>query len=129
MNGKLLLDTNAVIAVFAGDASALAVVSPADECFISSIVLGELFYGARHSSRMTDNLNRIQKFCDATTVLSCDAGTASEYGTVKSQLRAKGRPIPENDVWIAAVAVQYGIPLLSCDQHFDDVPGLRRIQW
>lgn len=129
MSGKYLLDTNAVIAVFAGDVRVLSLVSPADECFLASTVLGELFYGAEHSSREDDNVKRIQGFCDTVTVLSCDAKTAAEYGRIKNQLRVKGKPIPENDVWIAAIAVQYQLRLLSCDQHFDDVDGLIRIQW
>ena len=129
MNGRFLLDTNAVIGVFAGDTGVLSIVSPAAECFLSSIVLGELFYGAQLSSKGDDNIKKIQAFCDTVTVLSCDQETAAEYSRIKSQLRDTGKPIPENDVWIAAIAAQYQLPLLSRDQHFDEVNGLNRVSW
>lgn len=129
MNGKVLLDTNAVIAIFADDASVLAIASQAAECFLPSIVLGELLYGAQHSSNVRKNLARIDAFCKTVPVLSCDETTAAEYGRIKNQLRTKGRPIPENDIWISAVAAQYQLGLLSNNEHFDHVDGLDRQSW
>lgn len=129
MNGKTLLDTNAVIAVFANDAAVLAIVSRADECFLPSIVLGELYYGAHHSAKVADNVAQLQAFRDTVTLLPCDEETAVGYGRIKAELRRKGRPIPENDIWIAAIAAQYQLELLSNDEHFDDVDGLNRKSW
>ena len=129
MSGKVLLDTSAVIAVFANNASVLAITSQATECFLPSIALGELLYGAQHSSRVQDNLARIDAFCTMLSVLSCDKETAAEYGRIKNELRTKGRPIPENDIWIAAIAAQYELELLSNDEHFDHVDGLVRPAW
>jgi tRNA(fMet)-specific endonuclease VapC len=129
MNGKTLLDTNAVIAVFANNAAVLATVSQVSECFLPSIVLGELYYGAYQSAKVADNLARLQAFCDTVTLLPCDSETAAEYGRIKNQLRTKGRPIPENDIWIAAIATQNQLELLSNDEHFDEVDGLNRKSW
>src|SRR5688500_18922389 len=98
MAGKFLLDTNIVIALFAADASIQTRLSGAAEVFVPSIVLGELHYGARKSGRPVENTKRVE----ATSVLACDAATASVYGQVKDQLRTKGRPLPENDIWIGA---------------------------
>ena len=78
MNGKILLDTNAVIHVFAGDVGVLAVVAQSAECFLPSIVLGELYYGVNQSAKSPANLARLNAFCETVTILSCDAGTAIE---------------------------------------------------
>src|SRR2546423_528645 len=107
MSGRFFLDTNAVISVFANDAALQARLSGAAEVFISSVVLGELYYGARKSSRVTENLQKINEFAARSAVLGCDGTTAKWYGEIKNSLRAKGRPIPENDIWIAAIAKQY----------------------
>jgi tRNA(fMet)-specific endonuclease VapC len=129
MNGKLLLDTNAVIAIFAGDAEVQVAMRNVVECFLPAIVVGELHYGAQRSSKVAQNVATIQAFCSAATVLPCDEATALEYARIKNALRAKGRPIPENDVWIAAVATQHRLELLSNDVHFDAVNGLTRRSW
>jgi tRNA(fMet)-specific endonuclease VapC len=62
-------------------------------------------------------------------VLGCDVGSAQRYGEIKDQLSKKGRPIPENDIWVAAVALQYDLTLVSRDEHFGLVPGLRAEAW
>ena len=129
MNGSLLLDTNAVIALFAGEAAVQSLLSRADETFIPSIVLGELYYGAHKSGRREENVARLEEFAAAIAVLQCDAGTARFYGQVKNRLRAKGRPIPENDLWIAALALQHELTLASRDQHFEEVERLRVAEW
>jgi tRNA(fMet)-specific endonuclease VapC len=81
-------------------------VATADEVFVPAITLGELYYGARKSPRFEANINRIDAFAATMAILGCDEATARQYGRVKDDLRAKGRPIPENDIWIAAVATQ-----------------------
>ena len=129
MNGKTLLDTNAVIAVFGNDSAVLAIVSRAAKCFLPSIVLGELYYGAQHSAKVAENVATLEAFRDTMALLPCDEDTAVEYGRIKTELRRKGRPIPENDIWIAAIAAQYQLELLSNDEHFDDVHGLNRKSW
>ncbi len=107
MNGKFLLDTNIIIALFGGDVSVKKRLINAEEVFISSTVLGELYFGAHKSSNVKKNLSRIDEFASSSAVLSCDADTARHYGLIKDRLLKKGQPIPENDIWIAAVAQQH----------------------
>lgn len=128
MAGRFLLDTNVVIALFSGDKLVTERFSEA-EVFVPSTALGELYYGARKSAHPSENLARVEQFAGATQVLSCDATTAWFYGEVRDGLRLKGRPIPENDLWIAAIAVQHGLTLATRDDHFNDVDGLKREKW
>ena len=94
-----------------------------------STVLGELYYGARKSAHAAGNLARIDDFAGSVAVLSCDALTAQYYGQIKDRLRLKGRPIPENDIWVASVAQQFGLPLATRDEHFREVDGLAVGVW
>jgi tRNA(fMet)-specific endonuclease VapC len=126
---RFLLDTNIVIALFAGDPAVTGRLAQIAEVFVPSVVVGELLYGARRSSRVADNTARVNELAAATTVLPCDLGTAILYGEIKDQLRLKGRPIPENDVWIAAVARQHSLSLASRDDHFRFVDGLAVEPW
>lgn len=128
MPGKVLLDTNVIIALFAGD-MALSQHFAEAEVLVSSTVLGELYYGAYKSAHAAANLSRIEQFAAAIQVLSCDDMTAQHYGQVKDRLRTKGRPIPENDIWIAAIAQQYSLSLATRDEHFKDVDGLALENW
>jgi len=96
---------------------------------IKPLVLGELYYGASHSSDVTRHTNQVREFASPSLVLGCDAQTAEVYGRVKSALKSKGRPIPENDIWIAAISVQYDLTLASRDKHFSEVDGLKLEHW
>jgi tRNA(fMet)-specific endonuclease VapC len=118
-----------VIALFAGEQPVRERLAECAEVFLSSTVLGELYYGARKSSHATANLGRIEELAAAVTILPCDAITARLYGEIKASLRSKGRPIPENDIWIAAVAEQYGLSLATRDEHFNNVAGLAAERW
>lgn len=112
MSGRFLLDSNIVIAIFAGDSTVLERVAAAEEVFLSAVALGELYYGARKSGRSEANIVRIDEFAAVAAVLGCDAVTAQQYGRIKNNLRVKGRPIPENDIWIAAIAAQHGLTVV-----------------
>jgi len=126
MSGRFLLDTNIVIAIFAGEPAVLERAAAADEVFVPAVALGELYYGARKSVRAETNIARIDDLATSAAVLGCDAVTAQQYGRIKNDLRTKGRPIPENDIWVAAVAVQHGLTVVSRDDHFADVANLPR---
>ncbi|HEV2197955.1 MAG TPA: type II toxin-antitoxin system VapC family toxin [Candidatus Acidoferrum sp.] len=128
MPGKALLDTNVVIAIFSGEKSISEHLSRTEVC-VSSTVLGELYFGARKSANVAANLSKIDQFAAAIQVLSCDAATAQFYGQIKEQLRSKGRPIPENDIWIAAAALQHGLSLATRDDHFKEIDRLRTERW
>jgi len=129
MIGRFLIDTNIVIALFADDAAVQQHLRDAVEVFTPSIVLGELYYGAYKSFRIEENISRINEFASQNSVLMCDTVTAQRYGQIKDGLRKKGRPIPENDIWIAAIALQYDLILVSRDDHFHDVVGLQIEMW
>ena len=129
MNGRFLLDTNIVIALFADDAAVRGHLVDEVEVFVPSIVLGELIYGALKSTRVEANLARLDEFARSNTVLSCDVETAQYYGQIKNTLREKGHPIPENDIWIAAIAMQHDFILTTRDKHFDEVEGLSIEVW
>ncbi len=129
MNGRYLLDTNIVIAIFADEAALRQKLAGAGEVFVPSIVLGELYYGAQKSARIASNVARVGEFAANNIVLVCDTETARQYGEIKRELRAKGRPIPENDIWIAAVAKQHQLTLITRDGHFNNVDGLLIEVW
>ena len=129
MSGRFILDTNIVIAIFNGETSIKEHLLKADEVFISSTVLGELFFGAFKSKRSKTNLKTISNFADSITILNCDKDTAQQYGIVKNKLLDKGKPIPENDLWIAAVAMQNDLILVTRDAHFDEIEELKYEKW
>jgi tRNA(fMet)-specific endonuclease VapC len=129
MNGKYLLDTNIVIALFADDTVVKDNLAKADEVFVPGIAIGELCFGARQSGRVKENLERIDEFVANSVVLGCDAETARRYGEIKNALRIKGHPIPENDIWIAAIARQHDLTLTTRDTHFSEIENLKVTTW
>ena len=129
MNGKFLLDTNIVVRLLNGDAVIENRMENADEPFLSVVALGELLFGAYKSQAVRKNTLRIRKLAERVTGLVCDESTANEFGLIKNALRAKGRPIPENDVWIAAQARQHRLTLVTRDNHFNAVDGLQIERW
>jgi len=129
MNGRFLLDANIVIGIFTEDRAIQQRLAQRPEVLLSTIVLGELYFGAQKSTRLGENLRRIDDLLTEAVPLPCDVGTAYEYGVVRNELRLKGRPIPENDIWLAAHAKQHGLTLVSRDRHFAEVENLRWEQW
>jgi tRNA(fMet)-specific endonuclease VapC len=129
MNGKYLLDTNIIIALFANDENVKKKLADITEIFIPNIVIGELFYGAWKSSRSKENIKRVDELASQSVVLGCDTETARIYGEIKYNLSAKGKPIPENDIWIAAIAIQHGLVLVSRDLHFQALENLTTESW
>jgi tRNA(fMet)-specific endonuclease VapC len=88
-----------------------------------------LYYGARKSARASTNIERIAELAAAVAVLPCDSETAAVYGELKAVLRSRGTPIPENDLWIAAVARQHALMLVTRDAHFSLIPDLPVDRW
>ncbi len=129
MSGKYLFDTNIVIALFAGEAVLSDKIAEAEDISIPAIVIGELFYGAKKSANPEKNSERIESFSTDNLIRNCDTETARWYGRVKNRLRKKGRPIPENDLWIAAIAFQYDLTLVTRDDHFEEVEDLKLAKW
>lgn len=129
MSGSVLLDTNIVIGLFSGDPAILASLSQTDRILIPSIVLGELYFGAYKSAHGDQNIRRIDELVQTSAVLVCDAATAVHYGRIKKTLRERGRPLPENDIWIAALAHQHNLTVVSRDQHFREIETLSTEAW
>ncbi len=128
-DGRFLLDTNVLIALIAGEPAVVAEVRSAAAIFVPAIALGELYYGARKSGRPTENLQVIDRLTAGAAVLVCGPETARRYGETKAELRAAGTPIPENDIWIAALAREHELTLVTRDAHFALVAGLPAVSW
>jgi tRNA(fMet)-specific endonuclease VapC len=129
VSGRYLLDTNVVIAILESEIDLVVRRGRGLETFLNTIVLGELIFGAEKSRRVRENMERIGKLVSICPVFPCDEETARFYGAIKNRLQKKGRPIPENDIWIAASAHQHGLTLASRDPHFDEVEGLPLEAW
>ncbi len=129
MNGRRLLDTNVVIALFADDSALAVKINETEDISVPAVVIGELFYGANKSGRPEENTKRINEFASDNMVLNCDTDTAKWYGKIKNRLREKGRTIPENDIWVAAIALQHDLILVSRDKHFEKVEELKLERW
>ena len=130
MNGKFfVLDTNIVIALFADEVKVKKNIEKADGVFVPVIVMGELFYGAELSTRKEQNLKKLHEFSVTCPLLDCNLETSKHYGAIKSLLKLKGTPIPENDIWIAAIAIQNQLPLSTRDKHFENIKGLKIVRW
>ncbi len=123
---RLLLDTNAYSALMRGHGPLAERVRAAEEILISSIVAGELLYGFRHGTRYPQNRTQLESFLVSRFVrfLPVTLTTADRFGIVAASLRRRAKPIPTNDIWIAAHALETGADLLSFDNHFSEVDGL-----
>lgn len=123
---NVLLDTSAYSALQKGSAAVLDVLRRSDSVAVPSIVLGELHSAFRTGTRREANEARLAQFLGkpSVRVLNITAETALRYAEVDVHLRKKGRPIPRNDVWIAAVAMEHGLTILTLDEHFREIPLL-----
>ena len=124
---RILLDTNVYCAYLQGSQDALDVLVDAAQVYVSVIVLGELKAGFQGGTRSQTNKQRLAQFLSKprVRVLSVDEETSDVFGMIKHQLQSNGTPIPLNDVWIAAQAIQTGAVLATYDRHFEDVAGVR----
>ncbi|MEP7364284.1 MAG: type II toxin-antitoxin system VapC family toxin [Acidobacteriota bacterium] len=127
--GRFLLDTNIIIDLLAGAQAVHSHLEEAVEVFLPAIALGELFFGAAKSGRPAENLAKIERFASGRAIVPCDLDVAREYGRVKQRLKEQGRPIPENDIWIAATAIRHEMTLVTRDGHFNAVDGLQLANW
>ena len=126
---KFLVDTNIISALIKGDESIAKKIESATAIYIPIIVLGELYFGALNSWQIQYNRGVIKKFTTRYKLLLLDEDTSIEYGKVKSKLKKQGTPIPENDIWIAAMAIRHNLKLATRDKHFNQVKTLKIINW
>jgi tRNA(fMet)-specific endonuclease VapC len=123
---RVLLDTNAYSALKRGHPEVARLVRHSQEVLLSSVVAGELLYGFRCGSRFERNLDELDEFAANAfvRVVPVTMTTADRFARIAAALRAKGKPIPTNDIWIAAQAMESGADLLSFDEHFSAIDGL-----
>jgi len=127
--GKLALDTNAVIAYREGISEVCTLIDDADVLIVPVTVIGELLYGALNSAKTRNNEKFVHQFVEYSLVMQIDESVAARYARVRFELKRRGNPIPENDIWIAAACLVLEVPLLTRDDHFNLVPGLPVISW
>lgn len=128
---RILLDTNAYSAIRRGHQAVAERARSATEVLVSSIVAGELLYGFRHGTRYERNLQEFEEFLAEPRVrlLPVTWRTALAFATISTDLRRLGRPIPTNDIWIAAHGVEWGAILVSSDRHFEPIEKLSRFEF
>ncbi len=123
----VLLDTNAYTAFMLGEAETVEVIAFAEKLYLNSVVLGELLGGFAVGTKEANNRAELARFVESPRLelLPITAETADSYALVYAALRHKGQPIPTNDLWIAASALEHGAALLTRDAHFAQIEGLR----
>lgn len=123
---KLLLDTNRLSDALAEDDEVLSKLELAEAVHVPVIALGEIRSGFQGGSRAAKNEMRLQWFLaqDGVSTLSVDSAVSHCYAQIHRALRQQGKPIPTNDLWIAAIAIENGLALYTRDDHFRVVPGL-----
>ena len=129
-HGVYLLDTSILILSLRGDSASRARLATTTTLYLSSIALGELYTGAYGSpTRSNSAVQDIDALAGGEVVLACDAATAQAYGSIKDDLKRQGLSIPDNDLWIAATAIQYQVTLSARDAHFNWIAALQVEQW
>lgn len=129
MSGEIALDTSVAIRFLNGDAAITEKVLALPEIVLPIVVVGELLFGAENSTRPLQNLPRYLEFISACVVVPLGGETAKIYARTRLALKRKGRPIPMNDVWIAAQCIEQGWVLVTDDTDFGYVDGLILEPW
>lgn len=125
----ILLDTNAYVAFSRGPGVVTNLVNNADNLLLSTIVIGELLHGFHNGTRFLENRRLLDEFISMpkVSVLLVTLATADRFGRLMTQLKRLGRPLPSNDVWIAAHAMESGAVLVTFDRHFEEIIGLATV--
>lgn len=129
MNGSVALDTSVAVRFLNGDKAVVAHVLALPTVILPTVVIGELLFGAENSSRSLKNLPRYLEFIKICETVSLDRETAAVYARTRLSLKRKGRPIPMNDVWIAAQCLEHSWLLVTDDSDFGYVDGLMLEKW
>ncbi|MDE0225391.1 MAG: type II toxin-antitoxin system VapC family toxin [Gammaproteobacteria bacterium] len=123
----MILDTNALSAWAEGLAGVEVPLRSTDRLVVPSVVLGEYWFGIRQSRHRTRYQAWLRSYLPLTEVATVTSATADVYADIRLELKRIGKPIPSNDAWVAALARQHALAVLSNDAHFDLVDGVRRI--
>ena len=129
IGNNMILDTNALSAASFGDPAIAKVLTIQPALYVPVIVIGEYRFGIAKSTKRDMTEAWLELFLGAVNVLNIVKSTAQHYADLYLALKQAGTPIPINDVWIAALAIENNLPLLSRDTHFDKLPTLRRVEW
>jgi tRNA(fMet)-specific endonuclease VapC len=129
MSGEIALDTSVAVRFLNGDEVVVSRVLALPEIVLPTVVVGELLFGSENSTRPLQNLPRYLDFIDACVVIQLSKETAAVYAKTRMALKRKGRPIPMNDVWIAAQCLEQGWVLVTDDTDFGYVDGLVLERW
>ncbi len=137
MSTSYLLDSSVLVLSLRQDATTLQRLAKAQALYVSSVALGELYHGAAHSVHVEKSLGEVDGIANSMTILVTDSATAKIYGHVKHVQRTKGLMVPDNDLWIASTALQYGLTLAARDNTLPGLPDLllssgkrkRRLLW
>jgi tRNA(fMet)-specific endonuclease VapC len=123
---KIILDTSAYVGFKRNAVETVAIIVKAELIVFSPVVLGELMFGFRNGSRFKKNMDDLNRFLEHEAVDLAPIGkiTSDRYSRIAAQLRLQGTPIPTNDIWIAAQAMEHGAELITSDKHFDKISGL-----
>ena len=123
---RILLDTSAFSHLMRGNKDIAKLLDEADEVFLSAIVIGELLAGFKSGSKEQHNKSVLHDFLSVENVgvIYIDDETAERYALIHIFLKKSGTPIPTNDIWIAASAMQHGLVLITSDQHFSVLPQI-----
>jgi tRNA(fMet)-specific endonuclease VapC len=123
---KLLLDTSAYVGFKRNIPNVVGIIVGAEWILFSPVVLGELMFGFRSGARFKENMNDLNEFLEHDVVELAQIGktTSDRYSRIATQLKRKGTPIPNNDIWIAAQTMEHGAELIPSDRHFEKIDGL-----
>lgn len=124
IGSRCLLDTSVIIGSFRRINDIGKRLEAMDEIYVPSIVEGELYFGAYNSQNPAKHIMETRAFLQNCRPILPDSATAEIYGSIKAILVKKGNPIPENDIWIAAISQQYSIPLYTLDKHFQSIESI-----
>ncbi len=123
-DNRLALDTNIVIDILNDNQTIIKRYIDYHQIYLPYVVCGELLFGAINSSKPKQNLKNFRAFINRCTILNSNYPVAEAYANIRKELKEQGKPIPENDIWIAAACIVYEVPLATRDRHFEYIPGL-----
>ena len=123
---KIMLDTSAYVGFKRNAVEAVEIITKAELIVFSPVVMAELMFGFRNGTRFKENMDDLDRFLahDAVDLLPIGKITSDRYSRIADNLKQQGTPIPTNDIWIAAQAMEQGAELITSDQHFEKINGL-----
>jgi tRNA(fMet)-specific endonuclease VapC len=127
MSGSVL-DTNVITKLLDQDFAAISLVQKVDRLFTSIIVVGELYFAAVNSTKRDSNFEKIQEALSCMEIIQITDTVCRSYAEIKSELKLKGKPIPDNDIWIAACACVHGFSVATFDRHFSEISQIELVK-